>query len=81
MQLAIGTKPGPDEIIESLGAGGMREVCEARAVAALNHPHICTPFDIGPSYLVMEYVDGQPLKEQVPLSPEQRKSKLIRFKQ
>ena len=32
---------------------------EARAVAALNHPHICQIYDIGPDYLVMEYVDGQ----------------------
>jgi serine/threonine protein kinase len=35
---------------------------EARAVAALNHPHICTLHDVGPDYLVMEYVEGQPLK-------------------
>src|SRR5580704_3005980 len=31
---------------------------EARAVAALNHPHICTLFDVGPNYLVMEYLEG-----------------------
>ena len=31
---------------------------EARAVAALNHPHICQLYDIGPNYLVMEFVDG-----------------------
>jgi Tol biopolymer transport system component/predicted Ser/Thr protein kinase len=35
---------------------------EARAVAALNHPHICQIYDIGPNYLVMEYVDGAPLQ-------------------
>ena len=29
----------------------------ARAVAALNHPNICTLFDVGPNYLVMEYED------------------------
>lgn len=40
---------------------------EARAIAALNHPHICTLYDVGPDYLVMEYVDGQPLKGPVPL--------------
>jgi len=29
---------------------------EARAVAALNHPNICTLHDVGPNYLVMELV-------------------------
>jgi Tol biopolymer transport system component/predicted Ser/Thr protein kinase len=40
---------------------------EARAVAALNHPHICTLHDVGPDYLVMEYVEGQPLKGPMPV--------------
>jgi serine/threonine protein kinase len=31
---------------------------EARAVAALNHPNICTLYDVGPNYLVMEYIEG-----------------------
>jgi len=35
---------------------------EARSIAALNHPHICTLYDVGPDYLVMEYVEGKPLK-------------------
>src|SRR5882724_27229 len=35
---------------------------EARAVAALNHPYICQLYDVGPNYLVMEFVDGTPLK-------------------
>ena len=35
---------------------------EARTVAALNHPNICTLYDVGPDYLVMEYVEGEPLK-------------------
>ena len=40
---------------------------EARAVAALNHSHICQIYDVGPNYLVMEYIDGQPLKGPLPL--------------
>jgi serine/threonine protein kinase len=41
---------------------------EARAVAALNHPHICTLYDVGPDYLVMEYVDGPEIKGPLPLN-------------
>ncbi len=40
---------------------------EARAVAALNHPNICTLYDVGPNYLVMEYVEGKELKGPLPL--------------
>jgi eukaryotic-like serine/threonine-protein kinase len=39
---------------------------EARAVAALNHPHICTLFDVGPDYLVMEFIDGTPVRGPLP---------------
>lgn len=42
---------------------------EARAIAALNHPHICTLYDVGPDYLVMEYIEGVPLKG--PMPPEE----------
>src|SRR5580658_10274604 len=35
---------------------------EARAIAALNHPHICQIYDVGPDFLVLEYVEGSPLK-------------------
>jgi eukaryotic-like serine/threonine-protein kinase len=34
---------------------------EARAVASLNHPHICQLYDVGPNYLVMELVSGAPI--------------------
>jgi len=40
---------------------------QARAIATLNHPHICTLHDVGPDYLVMQYIDGQPLKGPLPL--------------
>jgi eukaryotic-like serine/threonine-protein kinase len=38
---------------------------EARAVAALNHPNICTIHDVGPNYLVMELVDGPTLSDRM----------------
>ncbi|MGH9257651.1 MAG: protein kinase domain-containing protein [Vicinamibacterales bacterium] len=42
---------------------------EARAVAALNHPHICTLHDVGQqdgiNFLVMEYLDGQTLAQRL----------------
>jgi eukaryotic-like serine/threonine-protein kinase len=34
---------------------------EARASAALNHPNVCTLYDVGPNYLVMELVEGETL--------------------
>src|SRR5665213_1394209 len=40
---------------------------EARSVAALNHPNICTLHDVGPNYLVMEFVEGEMLCGPVPL--------------
>src|ERR1700674_2245353 len=41
---------------------GERFEREARAIAALNHPYICTLYDVGPNYLVMELIEGRPLK-------------------
>src|SRR3984885_11945931 len=40
---------------------------EARAIAALNHPNICTLHDVGPDYLVMEYVEGATLSGPMPV--------------
>ncbi|HTS04269.1 MAG TPA: protein kinase [Candidatus Eisenbacteria bacterium] len=34
---------------------------EAKAIAALNHSNICQIYDVGPDFLVMEYIDGRPI--------------------
>ena len=38
---------------------------EARAVASLNHLHICTLHDIGPGYMVMEQIEGETLAARI----------------
>src|SRR5262245_47136233 len=42
---------------------------EARAIAALNHPHICVIHDVGREegrdFLVMEYVEGETLERRL----------------
>src|SRR6185436_21023104 len=93
MPLESGTRLGPYEVLELIGAGGMGEVYkardtrldrlvavkvsreefserferEARNVAALNHPNICTLHDVGPNYLVMEFVEGEMLSGPLPI--------------
>jgi serine/threonine protein kinase len=41
----------------------------ADEVAALNHPHTCQIFDLGPDYPVLEYIEGQPFLSQAKPGP------------
>src|SRR5580765_1329936 len=42
---------------------------EAKAISNLNHPHICTLYDVGQQdgmeFLIMEYLDGETLTERL----------------
>ncbi|HEX3876813.1 MAG TPA: protein kinase [Bryobacteraceae bacterium] len=44
---------------------------EARAISSLNHPHICTLYDIGANYLVMELLEGETLAARLKGGPLQ----------
>ena len=65
---AVDTRLGRTVAIKTLSTGHAdRFRQEARAIAALSHPRICVLHDVGPDYLVMEYIDGKPLAGPLPL--------------
>src|SRR6516164_3254267 len=71
----IGRTISHHRIVDKLGSGGMaqdqqaleRFRREAKAASALNHPNICTVYDVGEesgkAFIVMEYLDGTVLKD------------------
>src|ERR687886_683690 len=42
---------------------------EAKTISQLNHPHICTLYDVGDGYLVMELLEGESLAERLARAP------------
>src|SRR5213080_2710666 len=47
----------------------MRFEREAKTISQLNHPHICTLYDVGEGYLVMELLEGETLAEKLNKGP------------
>ncbi len=50
---------------------------EARAISSLNHPNICTLYDIGPNYIVMELVEGETIAARLKMGPLPAKTALL----
>src|SRR5438105_67402 len=42
---------------------------EARAISQLSHPNICTLYDVGDNYLVMELIEGESLADRLTKGP------------
>jgi serine/threonine protein kinase/Tol biopolymer transport system component len=67
---AVDTRLGRAVAIKTADAQfGARFKREARAIASLNHPHICTLYDIGPNYLVMELLEGDTIAARLKNGP------------
>ncbi len=77
LERTVAIKVLPEHLAES-AERKQRFEREAKAISQLNHPHICTLYDIGNQdgidYLVMEYIEGGTLADRLkrePLSPRE----------
>ncbi len=67
---AVDTRLGRTVAIKIVAESfGQRFETEARTIASLNHPNICALHDIGPNYLVMEYLEGETLAGRIKQGP------------
>lgn len=75
---ALDTRLGRIVAIKQLKPGhGGRFAQEARVIAALDHPNICRIYDVGPDYLVLEFINGKHLPAPLPLEEALRIGILI----
>src|ERR1700674_1840594 len=51
---------------------------EARSISALDHPHICTLYDVGPNYMVTELVEGETLRDYLKKPSKERTLEIAR---
>jgi len=65
---AVAIKILPAELSQS-AQFKMRFEREAKTISQLNHPHICTLYDVGENYLVMELLDGESLADHLARGP------------
>ena len=74
---AVDTRLGRAVAIKTMhGRFNARFEREARAISSLNHPHICTLYDVGPNYLVMELIEGPTIAARLKSGPIPLKSAL-----
>src|SRR5712691_7485575 len=77
MDVMAGRSLGPYEILSrDFAANEQRKARfdrEAKAISRLNHPHICMLHDVGSesgtNYLVMEFIEGEPLSHRLENGP------------
>jgi eukaryotic-like serine/threonine-protein kinase len=53
------------DVAIKFSAAQFSERFEREACVIAQHPNICTLFDVGPNYLVMEYIEGPTLAERI----------------
>ncbi|HEY6136593.1 MAG TPA: protein kinase, partial [Thermoanaerobaculia bacterium] len=65
---SVAVKILPAELASSMEMR-LRFEREAKTISQLNHPHICSLFDVGENYLVMELLDGESLADRLARGP------------